>query len=122
MAVSAKLVKELRERTGLGMMECKKALAAAEGDIDAAIEEMRKNSGLKAAKKAGADAIKLQTYTPDTITIDSDNEYFKINNGSIWDGKTYDGNKVATGVYLVFARDELGSEKAVGKIIITHGQ
>ncbi|GAA6134421.1 translation elongation factor Ts [Oceaniserpentilla sp. 4NH20-0058] len=55
-AVSAKLVKELRERTGLGMMECKKALAAAEGDIDAAIEEMRKNSGLKAAKKAGRTA------------------------------------------------------------------
>jgi elongation factor Ts len=55
-AVSAKLVKELRERTGLGMMECKKALAAAGGDIDAAIEEMRKNSGLKAAKKAGRTA------------------------------------------------------------------
>ena len=55
-AVSAKLVKELRERTGLGMMECKKALSAAGGDIDAAIEEMRKNSGLKAAKKAGRTA------------------------------------------------------------------
>ena len=41
---------------------------------------------------------------------------------AIWDGKTYDGNKVATGVYLVFARDELGTEKAVGKIMITHGQ
>jgi elongation factor Ts len=55
-AVSAKLVKELRERTGLGMMECKKALSAADGDINAAIEEMRKNSGLKAAKKAGRTA------------------------------------------------------------------
>mgnify|MGYP005988096377 CR=1 FL=1 len=55
-AVSAKLVKELRERTGLGMMECKKALSAADGDIDVAIEEMRKNSGLKAAKKAGRTA------------------------------------------------------------------
>ena len=55
-AVSAKLVKELRERTGLGMMECKKALSAAGGDIDVAIEEMRKNSGLKAAKKAGRTA------------------------------------------------------------------
>ncbi len=41
---------------------------------------------------------------------------------AIWDGKTYDGNKVATGIYLVFVRDEAGSEKAVGKIIITHGQ
>ena len=50
--VSAALVKELRERTGLGMMECKKALTAAEGDIDKAIEDLRKNSGLKAAKKA----------------------------------------------------------------------
>ncbi|MEE8059909.1 MAG: translation elongation factor Ts [Pseudomonadales bacterium] len=52
-AISASMVKELRERTGLGMMECKKALVAASGDIDAAIEEMRKNSGMKAAKKAG---------------------------------------------------------------------
>ncbi|WP_018273992.1 translation elongation factor Ts [Teredinibacter turnerae] len=52
MAVSASLVKELRERTGLGMMECKKALAETDGDIDAAIENLRKASGLKAAKKA----------------------------------------------------------------------
>ena len=43
---------------------------------------------LKAAKKAGADAIKLQTYTPDTITIDCDNEYFQIKQGTIWDGRT----------------------------------
>jgi len=52
MAISASLVKELRERTGLGMMECKKALVATDGDIDKAIEDLRKNSGLKAAKKA----------------------------------------------------------------------
>lgn len=51
-SVSAALVKELRERTGLGMMECKKALVAANGDVDQAIEDLRKNSGLKAAKKA----------------------------------------------------------------------
>jgi len=43
---------------------------------------------IKAAKKAGADAVKLQTYTPDTITIDCDNDYFKINEGTLWDGKT----------------------------------
>ncbi len=65
MAVTASLVKELRERTGLGMMECKKALVAADGDIDRAIEDLRKSSGLKAAKKAdrtaaeGAVAIKV---------------------------------------------------------------
>ncbi len=50
--ISAAQVKELRERTGLGMMECKKALTETDGDIDLAIENLRKNSGLKAAKKA----------------------------------------------------------------------
>ncbi len=55
-SVSAKLVKELRDRTGLGMMECKKALVEAGGDVEAAIDEMRKSSGMKAAKKAGRTA------------------------------------------------------------------
>jgi elongation factor Ts len=56
MAVTASMVKELRDRTGLGMMECKKALNDANGDIELAIEEMRKSSGMKAAKKAGRTA------------------------------------------------------------------
>jgi elongation factor Ts len=56
MAVSASLVKELRERTGLGMMECKKALKEVDGDINQAIENLRKASGLKAEKKAGRTA------------------------------------------------------------------
>jgi pseudaminic acid synthase len=43
---------------------------------------------IEAMKKAGADAVKLQTYTPDSITIDCDNEYFRINQGTVWDGKT----------------------------------
>ena len=54
--MSAALVKELRERTGLGLLECKKALFEADGDIDAAIEALRKSSGMKAAKKAGRTA------------------------------------------------------------------
>ena len=53
MAITAALVKELRERTGVGMMECKKALVAADGDIELAIENMRKSGQAKAAKKAG---------------------------------------------------------------------
>ena len=55
-AITASMVKELRERTSLGMMDCKKALVASEGDIDQAIEDLRKSSGLKAAKKAGRTA------------------------------------------------------------------
>lgn len=42
---------------------------------------------LEAAKDAGADAVKLQTYTPDTMTIDCDNEYFRIGKGTIWEGR-----------------------------------
>jgi len=42
---------------------------------------------LRAAKDAGADAVKLQTYTPDTITMDCDSDYFQIGKGSLWEGK-----------------------------------
>ncbi len=50
--ITANMVKELRERTGLGMMDCKKALAGADGDMEKAIDDLRKASGLKAEKKA----------------------------------------------------------------------
>lgn len=53
MAITAAMVKELRERSGAGMMECKKALVETDGDIDAAIEHLRKSGAAKAAKKAG---------------------------------------------------------------------
>ncbi|AZQ09834.1 MULTISPECIES: translation elongation factor Ts [Shewanella] len=53
MAISAALVKELRERTGAGMMDCKKALEETNGDIELAIDNMRKSGAAKAAKKAG---------------------------------------------------------------------
>lgn len=69
--VSAVLVKELRERTGLGMLECKKALTANDGDIDKAIEDLRKNSGLKAAKKAGRTAAegKVRVVSNDGVVV-----------------------------------------------------
>ena len=50
--------------------------------LDVALESVR------AAKKAGADAVKIQTYTADTITIDCDNQYFQIRQGTVWDGTT----------------------------------
>ncbi|MFD2111267.1 translation elongation factor Ts [Thiorhodococcus fuscus] len=56
MAITAALVKELRERTGAGMMECKNALVEANGDIESAIEAMRKSGQAKAAKKSGRTA------------------------------------------------------------------
>ncbi|WP_400080424.1 pseudaminic acid synthase [Winogradskyella sp. R77965] len=52
-----------------------------QGDINVAIETIR------AAKRAGADAVKLQTYTADTITLDVKNKYFKIDQGTVWDGR-----------------------------------
>ena len=51
------------------------------GDVEIAVETIR------AAKRAGADAIKLQTYTADTITLNSSKECFKINQGTHWDGQ-----------------------------------
>ena len=59
-------------------------------DFDLAVKTV------EAAKEAGADAIKFQTYTPDTITVDCNQSYFKINHGTIWDGQTlYDLYKKA---------------------------
>ena len=53
MAITAGMVKELREMTGAGMMDCKKALTETNGDMDAAVEYLRKNGQAKAEKKAG---------------------------------------------------------------------
>lgn len=53
--ITAAMVKELRERTGLGMMDCKKALVESGGDMEQAIDDMRKASGMKAAKKSRPD-------------------------------------------------------------------
>lgn len=65
MAISAKLVKELRDRTGAGMMDCKKALVEMDGDIEAAAEFLQKKGIAKAAKKAGRVAAEglVETWT-----------------------------------------------------------
>ncbi len=71
MAISASLVKELRDRTSLGMMECKKALVETDGDIELAIENLRKASGLKAAKKADRTAAEGVV----TVKVSDDSSY-----------------------------------------------
>jgi len=68
MSISASMVKELRERTGAGMMECKKALVETGGDIEVAVEHMRKQGLAKADKKAGriaAEGLVVVSGTPD---------------------------------------------------------
>lgn len=72
MAITAAMVKELRERTGAGMMECKKALVESNGDIEAAIEAMRKSGQAQAAKKAGriaADGVVVIAMGPQQAAI-----------------------------------------------------
>ena len=60
MAITASMVKELREMTGAGMMDCKKALNETNGDMDAAVEFLRKNGQAKAEKKAKKKAVSQQ--------------------------------------------------------------
>ena len=68
--------------TGKGTFIIAELSANHNHDLDLAIKTVEE------AKKVGANAIKLQTYTPDTMTIDCDNEYFRIKQGTVWDGKT----------------------------------
>ncbi len=80
MAITAATVKELRERTGVGMMDCKKALQEADGDVEKAIDDMRKSGIAKAAKKAGRVAaeglvvIKQNTDSPQVVIVEINSE------------------------------------------------
>lgn len=79
--ITASQVKELRERTGIGMMECKKALEAANGDIELAIEELRKKGLAKAAKKAdretseGAISIETEGNTTYIVSVSCETDF-----------------------------------------------
>ncbi len=70
MAITAAQVKELRERTGAGMMDCKKALQETDGDMELAIENMRKSGQAKAAKKAGNIAAEGQIIIKDGVLVE----------------------------------------------------
>ncbi len=68
--------------------EGEKTFLVAEMSANHLLDYHRAEAIIRAAKEAGADAVKLQTYTPDTITLDCDNDYFQITQGTIWDGTT----------------------------------
>ena len=143
MAVSAKLVKELRDRTGLGMMECKKALSAVDGDVEKAIEELRKNSGMKAAKKAGrtaADGVVLAKIADDgsygvLVEINSETDFAareenflgfaKKVTEAAFAAKTTDVNVVMT-AEMVITRDALvqkiGENISLRRISLVEGE
>jgi elongation factor Ts len=82
--ITAALVKELRERTGEGMMDCKKALTKAGGDIEKAIDDMRASGAIKAAKKAGnvaaegAIAIKDDGKTAVLLEVNSQTDFLAL--------------------------------------------
>src|SRR5690625_1898324 len=76
MAITAKMVKELRELTGAGMMDCKKALEETNGNIDEAIDYLRKTGSAQAAKKAGRIAAEGSTFIK---VVDNDAVLLEVN-------------------------------------------
>lgn len=128
MAISASMVKELRERTGAGMMECKKALVESDGDMDAAAENLRKSGQAKADKKSGRVAadgsvvIKSDNARAVIIEINSETDFVAkddnfasftsaVANAALGFGNTdvseFAGTKLADGRTVETARTEL---------------
>ena len=90
MAITAGMVKELREMTGAGMMDCKKALSETNGDMDAAVEFLRKNGQAKAEKKAGRIAAEgiVKTVVKDDkvaaiVEVNSETDFVAKNEGFV---------------------------------------
>jgi elongation factor Ts len=120
-AITASLVKELRERTGSGMMECKKALVETDGDIEAAAELMRKSGAAKADKKAGrvaADgAIKLMVEDGAKVAV-----ILEINSETDFVAKDDNFQAFADQVLAVIARDKPAGVEELAKLQLESGQ
>ncbi len=92
MSITAAMVKELRERTGSGMMECKRALVEAEGDLELAIEQMRKSGLAKADKKSGRTAadgcigVKVSTDGKHSAMVEINSETDFVSKGDDFNG------------------------------------
>ena len=121
MAITASLVKELRERTGSGMMECKKALVETDGDIEAAAELMRKSGAAKADKKAGrvaADgAIKLMVSDDAKTAV-----ILEINSETDFVAKDDNFQAFADQVLAVIAAQQPTSVEQLASLQLENGQ
>lgn len=121
MAITASLVKELRERTGSGMMECKKALVETDGDIDAAAELMRKSGAAKADKKAGrvaADgAIKIKVSEDGKSAV-----ILEINSETDFVAKDENFQAFADEVLDIVAQNKPESVEALSVMSLANGQ
>jgi elongation factor Ts len=118
-AVTASLVKELRERTGSGMMECKRALVECDGDIEAAVELMRKSGAAKADKKAGrvaADGAVIVCVEGNTAVI------LEINSETDFVAKDSNFQAFADGVVKVILSNKPESVEAIGGLPIKDSQ
>ncbi len=121
MAITASLVKELRERTGSGMMECKKALVECNGDIEAAAELMRKSGAAKADKKAGrvaADGAIKVTVSDDGKTA----VILEINSETDFVAKDDNFQAFADAVLGTVAANKPGSVEELASLGIDGGQ
>ncbi len=119
MAVTASLVKELRERTGSGMMECKRALVECDGDIEAAVELMRKSGAAKADKKAGrvaADGAVMVCVEGNTAVI------LEINSETDFVAKDSNFQAFADGVVKVILSNKPESVEVIGGLSINGSQ
>jgi len=120
-AITASLVKELRERTGSGMMECKKALVESDGDIEAAAELMRKSGAAKADKKAGrvaADGAIKVIVTEDRKTA----VILEINSETDFVAKDENFQSFADGVLQAVLQHKPSSVEALAGLSIADGQ
>ncbi len=121
MAITASLVKELRDRTGSGMMECKKALVESDGDIEAAVEVMRKSGAATADKKAGrvaADGAIKVTVSDDGKTA----VILEINSETDFVAKDDNFQAFADGVLAKVARQKPASVDALSTMTMANGQ
>jgi elongation factor Ts len=120
-AITASLVKELRERTGSGMMECKKALVESDGDIEAAAELMRKSGAARADKKAGrvaADGAIKVIVTGDRKTA----VILEINSETDFVAKDDNFQSFAEGVLQTVLQQRPSSVEALASLSIADGQ